>query len=442
MKTNGKTSQQDSTLPSIEDSNENTDVPSSDLNSKSTAASSSVVPSLIYLEDIHIFALANLLSRTIIVLSLEVYRNVQPIHIRGIYLPLLVDPKDCIKDPIVIAFHNFHFMPLIFGIDDTSYDTKNDKDSSIKSSEKYFHFENIDNLIYENLSDGVYSQIYKYDESFKFSKANLKRKEEKFYNILPLIHYNTLEVMKVHFLNEKEEKNSSKFIEKYLNTCHVNINIEELGLSYSDSKDQTADIMCCYLTKTSEKLKKNGLSIYLEFLNESIKNQKETASRNFSYEPPNYTNISRTRSDPKNESNLNGLLCKSIRCSKYAIENKNKFYGYCHECFKQNVLNTDEIDLPVADIKDEDKYSEKNLNNQNRNNIHLTEHKTMEFREKENQKNITQRIPSAKQREEINIPVTRNLYDKETIDHSTSDFIQTNRNQVIFFQIEYLLFIS
>ena len=434
MKTNGKTSQQDSTLPPIEDSNENSDVPISDSNSKSTAASSSVVPSLIYLEDIHVFALANLLSRTIIVLSLEVYRNVQPIHIRGIYLPMLVDPKDCIKDPIVIAFHNFHFMPLIFGIDDTSYDIKNDKDSSIKSSEKYFHFENIDNLIYENLRDEVYSQIYKYDESFKFSKANLKRKEERFYNILPLIHYNTLEVMKVHFLNEKEEKNSSKFIEKYLNTCHVNINIEELGLSYSDSKDQTAEIMCCYLVKTSEKLKKNGLSIYLEFLNDSIKNQKETTNRSFAYEPPTYTNITRTISDSKNESNYSRFLCKSIRCSKYAMENKNKFYGYCNECFKQNVLNTDEIDLPVTDKKDEDKNSDKNLNNQSRNNIHVTEHKTMEFRENENQANITQRISSASQREEMNIPVTRNLYDKETLGYSTSDFIQPNRKQVTFFK--------
>ena len=93
------------------------------------------------------------------------------------------------------------------------------------------------------------------------------------------------------------------------------------------------------------------------FLNESIKNQKETTSRSFAYEPPTYTNITRTISDSKNESNYSRFLCKSIRCSKYAMENKNKFYGYCNECFKQNVLNTDEIDLPVTDKKDEDKNS-------------------------------------------------------------------------------------
>ncbi len=141
-----KKSKQDATPPpQTDDSNENADIPSIDSNNKSTASSStSIAPSLIYLEDIHIFALANLLSRTIIVLSLEVYRNVQPIHLRGIYLPLLVDPSECIKDPIVIAFHNFHFMPLIFGIDDTIDDFKEDKNSSIKATEKYFHFENIE----------------------------------------------------------------------------------------------------------------------------------------------------------------------------------------------------------------------------------------------------------------------------------------------------------
>ena len=135
----------------------------------------------------------------------------------------------------------------------------------------------------------------------------------------------------------------------------------------------------------------------------------------------------------QNESNSSSLLCRSMRCSKYAMENKTKFYGYCNECFKQNVLKTDEIDPPVADKKDEDKYSDKNLNNQSRNNIHVREHKTVESSEKENHTNITQRISSARQREEINIPVTRNLYDKETIGHSTSDFIQPNRKQVTFF---------
>ena len=212
--------------------------------------------------------------------------------------------------------------------------------------------------------------------------------------------------------------------------------------SYDDKLHKPYSIIC--------KNENCGQSCCLECINKLSKNcpfcRSEIVNRRFirdlipdlqtfkqAYEPPIYTNISRTISDPKNESNSSSLLCKSMRCSKYAMENKTKFYGYCNECFKQNVLKTDEIDPPVADKKDEDKYSDKNLNNQSRNNIHVREHKTVESSEKENHTNITQRISSARQREEINIPVTRNLYDKETIGHSTSDFIQPNRKQVTFF---------
>jgi hypothetical protein len=435
-----KKSKQDATPPpQTDDSNENADIPSIDSNNKSAASSStSIVSSLIYLEDIHIFALANLLSRTIIVLSLEVYRNVQPIHLRGIYLPLLIDASECIKDPIVIAFHNFHFMPLIFGIDDTIDDFKEDKNASIKATEKYFHFENIDNLIYENLTDGSYQQIYKYDESFKLSKANIKRKENTFHNILPLIYYNTLEEMKVHFLNEKEEKNSLKYIKSYLNTCSVNINIEELGLTFSDTKDQTTDILCCFLSKTSEKLKKNGLSIYLEFINQSIKSQKESSySRNYSYEPTSYSPVSNTTMAPYSrttfEANNKTILCVSTRCHKEALSDKEKYSGFCVDCFNErNYSNVNDLPLSRNDTKTKEAYEDAPI----RRNVQVINEKSAreELRDIENQLNPTQqRVSSARQREEINTPMTRKIYDSSDNKSyaGTSDFIQPNRKQVI-----------
>jgi len=81
------------------------------------------VESLVYLEDIHIFTLANLLKRTIIVLALDKIKDLQPSNIRGIYLPLLIKPSECVKEPILIAFHNFHFCPLLYA----NYDEKLNK---------------------------------------------------------------------------------------------------------------------------------------------------------------------------------------------------------------------------------------------------------------------------------------------------------------------------
>ncbi|CAH1229024.1 TNFAIP3 [Branchiostoma lanceolatum] len=70
------------------------------------------------LEEFHVFTLANVLRRPIIIIADPVYRNVEghslaPVHFGGIYLPLLWRPQHCVRYPIVLAFHNQHFTPLI-----------------------------------------------------------------------------------------------------------------------------------------------------------------------------------------------------------------------------------------------------------------------------------------------------------------------------------------
>lgn len=70
------------------------------------------------LEEIHIFVLANILRRPIIVLAEPVIRSVYgaslaPNNCGGIYLPLLLPPGDCEKTPIVIGFESNHFAPFI-----------------------------------------------------------------------------------------------------------------------------------------------------------------------------------------------------------------------------------------------------------------------------------------------------------------------------------------
>ena len=70
------------------------------------------------LEEIHIFVLANILHRTIVILSEDVIRtidgnSISPNNVGGIYLPTLCYPCDCVKSPITLCYSDNHFTPLI-----------------------------------------------------------------------------------------------------------------------------------------------------------------------------------------------------------------------------------------------------------------------------------------------------------------------------------------
>ena len=70
------------------------------------------------LEDIHVFALAHVIRRPIIVISDTVLRGVNgedlaPIYFGGIYLPLEYHYDSCYKSPMVLAYDSAHFSPLL-----------------------------------------------------------------------------------------------------------------------------------------------------------------------------------------------------------------------------------------------------------------------------------------------------------------------------------------
>ena len=70
------------------------------------------------LEEIHIFALAHVLRRTVIVIADKVLKDVcgedlAPIYFGGIYLPLDTNPTACYKSPVVLAYDASHFSPLV-----------------------------------------------------------------------------------------------------------------------------------------------------------------------------------------------------------------------------------------------------------------------------------------------------------------------------------------
>lgn len=70
------------------------------------------------LEEIHVFLLAHVLRRPIIVVADEYLLNSQgekisPIHFGGIYLPLLIDAEKChSKVPLLLGYDALHFAAL------------------------------------------------------------------------------------------------------------------------------------------------------------------------------------------------------------------------------------------------------------------------------------------------------------------------------------------
>ena len=71
------------------------------------------------LDQFHVFVLANVLRRPIIMYSMPKVHSViegttlQRVEFHGVYLPLLWDPMVCKKNPIPLAFSNGHFSTLV-----------------------------------------------------------------------------------------------------------------------------------------------------------------------------------------------------------------------------------------------------------------------------------------------------------------------------------------
>lgn len=81
------------------------------------------------LEDVHVFVLAHVLRRAIIIIADQFLYGfegepIAPIPFGGVYLPLECDPSTCLKSPLVLAFDSAHFSPLVPS--DEKKDTKSD----------------------------------------------------------------------------------------------------------------------------------------------------------------------------------------------------------------------------------------------------------------------------------------------------------------------------
>ena len=86
------------------------------------------------LEDIHVFVLAHVLRRPIIIIADQFLYGfggepIAPIPFGGVYLPLECDPHSCLKSPLVLAFDSAHFSPLV-----PSDERNESKSSSLKAA--------------------------------------------------------------------------------------------------------------------------------------------------------------------------------------------------------------------------------------------------------------------------------------------------------------------
>lgn len=71
-----------------------------------------------FLEQIHVFVLAQVIRRPIIIISDTFVRDadgqpIQPLSFGGLYLPLLEKPDLCEKTPILLTYSNSHFSALV-----------------------------------------------------------------------------------------------------------------------------------------------------------------------------------------------------------------------------------------------------------------------------------------------------------------------------------------
>ncbi|XP_067882128.1 tumor necrosis factor alpha-induced protein 3 [Heterodontus francisci] len=133
------------------------------------------------LEEIHIFILANILRRPIIVIADRVLRSfgnnasLAPLHFGGIYLPLHWPAQKCYKYPIVLGYDMQHFSPLV---------TIDDRSPEIRA--------------------------------------------------VPLVHNGRrrFEDFMVHFLIPKEEENKAKLLEEYFSLVEIPVQGLEFGTTH------------------------------------------------------------------------------------------------------------------------------------------------------------------------------------------------------------------
>lgn len=147
--------------------------------------------------------------------------------------------------------------------------------------------------------------------------------------------------MKVHFLKPTEKENQISLLRKYLKIVDIEVNasvLEQTPTLSGSGNDQKVSVMCCYLDYSTEKPTPNGISLYIDYLNEML-NSSSSSSSSAYYQhrtagaaeapSPNYNQSSTSSS---------GYKCVNDYCNQEAMNDRSKYYGLCYQCFRRQVI--------------------------------------------------------------------------------------------------------
>lgn len=102
---------------------------------------------------------------------------------------------------------------------------------------------------------------------------------------------------------------------------------------YFQNNQPKIELVCCYLNNHTENLKKNGITRYIQFLNDSMNNSSHSGfglkkkmdeidqsfKENIVPLVPKFTHTKK--------------ICRTINCYEYAMESQ-EFSGYCERCYR------------------------------------------------------------------------------------------------------------
>ena len=234
------------------------------------------------LEEIHIFALANILRRPILVLCDHIHRgnydeSLADVSLGGIYLPLLCDSVDCVRSPVVIGYHQGHFMSLV-----------TTEDGSITGEDMF--------------------------------------QQQRNKNAIPLVQYDN-SPMQLHFLLPDEQQSSDRLLREYLNCSRVEYTNNEVTrtilVATMESQEPEAhlDQMCKTFFGALQE-------VYMEKLAE-----KQLSLSGQHYRPhPAASPGNGTALLPRNTPRCCSAhkKCKNAVCENYTTHSND----YCHQCRK------------------------------------------------------------------------------------------------------------
>ncbi len=101
---------------------------------------------------------------------------------------------------------------------------------------------------------------------------------------------------------------------------------------YFQNDEQKIELVCCYLNKNTEHLKKNGISRYIQFLNDSMYSSGSSKKKLLGDIDQSFKeNI--VPLVPKFSANTK-RVCKTTSCYEYAVESQ-EYSGYCEKCYRQ-----------------------------------------------------------------------------------------------------------